>query len=143
MEKIFGLLKHFAEESSAAIWPVSFHMFHIRGCQSQHLRLLDALNAKVSPVFDTEPVLEKAKVALCAGLVMHYCGDIHDKVLCPKVLEHRESRNIRLFLPSCEIDDWVNDLNQLIVQVRHHKSCNSANAEEKVVNQVSFLVDRS
>ena len=78
MQKVLRLLQHFAEESSATVGPVSLHVLDIRSCQSKHLRLLNALHAEVSSIFDSETVLEEAEVALSSRLVMHYCSYVYN-----------------------------------------------------------------
>ena len=58
--------------------------------ESQHFGLLDALNAEVTPIFDSEAIFQEAEVTLSALLIMNQGGNIDDEVFRSKVLQDRE-----------------------------------------------------
>ena len=65
-------------------------MLNISCGQSQDFGLLDALNAEVTPIFDSEAIFQEAEVTVPALFIMNQGGDIDDEVLRSKVLQDGE-----------------------------------------------------
>ena len=77
IQKILSLLYHFLEERSAWVWPISLHVFNVGSGQGQNFCLLDALNAEVASILDSETIPLEAEFVVFSDFIMNNSGNIY------------------------------------------------------------------
>ena len=74
---------------------------------------------------------------------MNQSSDVHNDVLCTEVLQDGEPLEalFRLLLEGGQVYDWVYNLDELIVEVRHDKGTDTANGEVEIIDEISLLIE--
>ena len=72
---------------------------------------------------------------------MYDRSNVDYDVLCAEILKHRKFLRIILVLLSSKVDEWINDLNELILSVCHDEGTDASDLEIKIVYQVALLVE--
>ena len=136
LHQVLGLLDHLAEEFLGGPWEVSLHVLHVIRGKRKDFRLLNRLDTEVAAVENAEAILLETEVAIFSVFIMHHRSDIHNDIFSAEVLQHRElfGALFQFFLLSCEVDDWIDNLYQLVIQVGHDKRANTADGEVEVVD---------
>ena len=101
------------------------------------------MHTEVSAIENAEAILLETEVAIFSVFIMHHRSDVHNDILSAEILQHRElfGALFNFLLLSCEVDDWIDNLYQLVIQVRHDKRANTTDGEVEVVDQIALLIE--
>jgi len=114
-KQVLGLFHHFAEIRGRRDGEITFHVLDIIRRKGKHLCLLNALNAEVAPVEDSEAILLETEIAFFTTFVVNLSCHVDHNILGAEVLQDGESFHAALVLASSQINDRVDDLNELVV----------------------------
>ena len=133
-QEMLRLNNHLSEKWGGRDWEIPLHVLNIVDCHWENLWFLHALHCKEATVGDTEAISRKIKLVLACSLVVDDRSNVDYDVLCAEILKHRKFLRIFLVLISSKVDEWINDLNELILSVCHDESTDASDLEIKIVD---------
>ena len=85
----------------------------------------------------------ETEVTVVSRFIVHQGSYVHNNILGAEVLQDRELLEalFRLLLEGGQVYDRVNNLDELIVEVRHDKGTDTANREVEIIDEVSLLIE--